>query len=109
MTRYRMSRSLAGPLASTARRYFDGRPLRGQDGLRRERRFVFGWNPTREGEKDYRNWHWGGNLVVHEIVQECRRHAIGEGAGRRGSGLRSKGAFCLPAGPRRLPRDGRWR
>ena len=35
------------------------------------RRFVFGWNPTRAESRDFQPWHWGGNLVVHEVVQEA--------------------------------------
>jgi beta-fructofuranosidase len=36
-----------------------------------KRRFLFGWNPTRRGEKDDGPWDWGGNLVVHELVQQA--------------------------------------
>jgi len=71
VTRYRMSRSLAGPWTAPEDDTFDGRAFyaakTASDG---QRRFVFGWNPTREGEKDYRPWQWGGNLVVHEVAQE---------------------------------------
>ena len=31
---------------------------------------MFGWLPTREGNKDEGNWQWGGNLVVHQLVQQ---------------------------------------
>lgn len=72
VTRYRMSRSLQGPWTAPENDTFDGRAFyaakTASDG---ERRFIFGWNPTREGEKDYRPWQWGGNLVVHEVVQEA--------------------------------------
>ncbi|MFN7996105.1 MAG: glycoside hydrolase family 32 protein [Bryobacteraceae bacterium] len=70
-TRYRMSRDLKGPWLSPPDDSFDGRAFyaakTASDG---RRRFLFGWNPTRTGEKDYADWNWGGNLVVHEIVQE---------------------------------------
>lgn len=33
------------------------------------RRFVFGWLPTRNDQKDDGCWQWGGNLVAHEITQ----------------------------------------
>ena len=72
VTRYRMSRSLAGPWYAPAgpEDTLDGRAWyaakTASDG---ERRFAFGWNATREGEKDYRPWQWGGNLVVHELLQ----------------------------------------
>ena len=29
-----------------------------------------GWLATREDRKDYNAWNWGGNLVVHEVVQQ---------------------------------------
>ncbi len=72
VTRYRMSRSLAGPWTAPENDTFDGRAFyaakSASDG---KRRFLFGWNPTRDTEKDYEGrWQWGGNLVVHEIVQE---------------------------------------
>src|SRR5207237_891132 len=35
------------------------------------RRFLFGWNATRQEERDDRPWQWGGSLVVHEIIQEA--------------------------------------
>ena len=71
VTHYRMSRSLEGPWLTPANDAFDGRAYyaaktAGDD----KRRFVFGWLPTREGEKDHGAWQWGGNLVVHEIVQQ---------------------------------------
>ncbi len=33
-------------------------------------RFIFGWNPTRSDNKDNGGWNWGGNLVVHQVVQQ---------------------------------------
>ncbi len=73
VTRYRMSRSLDGPWTAPENDTFDGRAFyaakSASDGTRR---YMFGWNPTRDTEKDYRgNWQWGGNLVVHELVQEA--------------------------------------
>ncbi len=71
-TRYRMSRSISGPWLTPARDDFDGHAFyaaktASDDG---NRRFIFGWNPTREGETDHGFWNWGGNLVVHEIIQQ---------------------------------------
>ena len=72
VTHYRMSRSLAGPWLAHANDTFDGRAYYAAktagDG---QRRYVFGWLPTRSGEKDDGDWNWGGNLVVHEIVQSA--------------------------------------
>lgn len=71
LTRYRMSRSLAGPWLAPQNDTFDGRAFyaakTATDG---RRRYVFGWNPTRAGEKDDGAWQWGGNLVVHEVLQQ---------------------------------------
>jgi beta-fructofuranosidase len=70
-TRYRMSRSLQGPWTAPLRDDFDGHAFyaakSASDG---KSRFLFGWNPTRNGSKDTGNWQWGGNLVVHELKQE---------------------------------------
>jgi beta-fructofuranosidase len=69
VTHYRLSESLGGPWLAPANDTFDGRAFyaakTASDG---QRRFVFGWNPTREGETDEGRWQWGGHMVVHEIV-----------------------------------------
>ncbi len=71
VTRYRMARSLSGPWLTPDDDQFDGRAFyaakTASDG---QHRYIFGWNPTREGEKDYGMWHWGGNLAVHEVIQQ---------------------------------------
>lgn len=71
VTHYRMSRSLAGPWLAPANDTFDGRAYYAAktagDG---NRRFIFGWLPTREGEQDDGPWQWGGELVVHAILQQ---------------------------------------
>ncbi|HEX5151065.1 MAG TPA: family 43 glycosylhydrolase [Parafilimonas sp.] len=70
-TRYVMSRSLGGPWITPQRDDFDGHAFyaakTASDG---NKRFIFGWNPTRSDEKDNGNWNWGGNLVVHEVQQQ---------------------------------------
>jgi beta-fructofuranosidase len=70
ITRYRMGRSPRGPWLVPADDTFDGRAFyaakTASDGIHR---FMFGWNATRERDKDYASWQWGGNLVVHELVQ----------------------------------------
>ena len=72
VTHYRMSRSLEGPWLAPGNDTFDGRAYYAAktagDG---QRRFIFGWLPTRSGEKDDGDWNWGGNLVVHELVQQA--------------------------------------
>jgi beta-fructofuranosidase len=71
VTRYRVSRSLNGPWQIPANDTFDGRAFyaakTASDG---QRRYIFGWNPTREAEQDTRPWQWGGNLVAHELHQQ---------------------------------------
>ena len=68
ITHYRLSKSLAGPWLAPENDSFDGRAFYAAktagDG---ERRFVFGWNPTREGECDEGAWQWAGAMVVHEL------------------------------------------
>jgi beta-fructofuranosidase len=70
-THYRMSRSLSGPWLGPDNDTFDGRGYyaakTASDG---HRRFLFGWVPTRDEQKDFKGWNWGGNLMVHELVQE---------------------------------------
>jgi beta-fructofuranosidase len=70
VTHYRMSKSLRGPWRAPENDNFDGRAFyaakTASDG---HRRFLFGWNPTRVDGRDEGGWQWGGNLVVHEIVQ----------------------------------------
>jgi beta-fructofuranosidase len=71
VTHYRMSRDLRGPWLAPANDTFDGRAYyaaktAGDNG----QRLVFGWLPTREGERDDGGWQWGGNLVVHQLEQQ---------------------------------------
>jgi beta-fructofuranosidase len=72
VTRYRMSRSINGPWLRPQEDTFDGRAFyaakTASDG---NKRFLFGWNPTRVDLKDDSAWQWGGNLVVHEIHQRA--------------------------------------
>ena len=70
-TRYRMSRSLRGPWITPRRDDFDGCAFyAGKSASDGQNRFLFGWNPTRQGAKDSGIWDFGGNLVVHELFQE---------------------------------------
>lgn len=81
-TMYRMSKSLNGPWtapvwddAFDTRAYYAAKT--GTDGVNR---YVYGWNPTKELPKKTFNpanrisqdccaWDWGGNLVVHQVLQ----------------------------------------
>lgn len=69
ITHYRMSDTLAGPWLAPHNDAFDTRAFyaakTASDG---QRRFIFGWLPTREGETDEGKWQWAGHMVVHEVV-----------------------------------------
>lgn len=69
-TRYVMSRSPDGPWSAPEENQFENRAYyaakSASDG---ERRFLFGWNPTKLGSADNGEWQWGGCLTVHEIIQ----------------------------------------
>ena len=69
ITHYRLSKSLNGPWLAPENDAFDGRAYYAAktagDGARR---FVFGWNPTREDESDAGKWQWAGSMVVHELL-----------------------------------------
>jgi beta-fructofuranosidase len=71
-TIYRMSKSLHGPWKAPIDDAFDGRAYYAarscSDG---DRRYLFGWVPTKENENDLSNWQWGGTLVVHEVFQRA--------------------------------------
>jgi beta-fructofuranosidase len=77
VTHYRMSRSLEGPWLAPADDQLDGRAFyaaksAGPQLIQKpgEPRYLFGWLPTRSGEKDDGEWNWGGNLVVHALQQQ---------------------------------------
>jgi beta-fructofuranosidase len=69
-TNYRMSKTLTGPWKAPLDDAFDGRAYYAarscSDG---NKRYLFGWVPTKENEDDLCNWQWGGTLVVHEVYQ----------------------------------------
>ncbi len=68
VTHFRVSDLLAGPWEAVPNDTFDGRAFyaakTASDG---QHRFVFGWNPSREGETDTGRWQWGGRMVVHQL------------------------------------------
>ncbi|MFD2878342.1 hypothetical protein ACFTAO_23605 [Paenibacillus rhizoplanae] len=37
-----------------------------------EKRYAFGWVPSKKGSNDYGDWEWAGTLVVHEVYQNER-------------------------------------
>lgn len=69
-TRYRMSKSLKGPWIAPPDDSFDGRCYYAARTITAGgRRYMFGWNPTRDDDNDKGMWIWGGNSVTHEIIQ----------------------------------------
>src|SRR5262249_13307817 len=70
VTHYRMSRSLQGPWLAPAVDTFDARAYYAAKSAGvGHQRYLFGWLPTRTHEKDDGEWNWGGQLVVHELLQ----------------------------------------
>ena len=80
-TYYRMSKSLTGPWSTPERDTFDTRAFyAAKTGTNGVDRFIYGWNPTREYNMwnfnpqkgfgyDYNTWDWGGNMIVHKLIQ----------------------------------------
>ena len=64
-TRYRVAGSPAGPWGAPAVESLDGRWLYAAKTLSDgQRRLLFGWVATREGERDSGAWEWGGDLAL---------------------------------------------
>ena len=69
-TVYRMSRSLHGPWSAPIDDAFGGRTYyAARSAADGDHRYLFGWVPTKEGDRDLGSQQWGGTLVVHRIVQ----------------------------------------
>lgn len=102
-THYRMARSLEGPWIAPTNDTFDGRgwyaAKTASDG---RRRFAFGWNSTRNEEKDLGGFQWGGNLAVHEILQQS------DGTLAVRCPAEVAGAFSRPLPVKLEPRIGSW-
>lgn len=71
-TRYRMTKKLGDEWITPPVDTFDARSFYAaktvSDG---KKRYVIGWNPTRENNRDYKPWQWGGTIVAHELVQNA--------------------------------------
>ena len=70
ITRYRRSKSMYGPWEAPEDDAFDGRAYyaarTATDG---DKRYLFGWIPTRANNFDKNTWQWGGALFVQEVYQ----------------------------------------
>ena len=70
-THYRLSRSINGPWLSRPQDTWDARAYyAAKTAGTSERRYAFGWIPTRKGRRDSGRYEWGGNLCVHELTQQ---------------------------------------
>ena len=68
VTCYRVSDSPNGPWRKPKNDTFDGRAYyAAKTAFDGNKRYLFGWVPTRMDGKDNGIWMWGGNLVVHEV------------------------------------------
>lgn len=70
-TRYVRSRSLYGPWEAPQDDVFDSRAFyAAKTAFDGEKRYLFGWNPTRESNRDDGPFQWGGHMIVHELWQD---------------------------------------
>jgi len=70
-TRYRMSRSIRGPWLAPPDDELDTPAFYAAKTAQRDgERFLFGWLASRENCSDSGKWQWGGDLVVHQIIQQ---------------------------------------
>lgn len=70
-TRYRMSKSIFGPWIAPADDCLDGRCYYAARTIAvDDKRYLYGWNPTRAGDNDLDMWIWGGTAVTQEIYQQ---------------------------------------
>ena len=70
-TTYRMAKDPDGPWITPKVNTFDAHAFyaakTASDG---NRRMIFGWNCTKEGDRDDGAWQWGGTIIPHEIIQD---------------------------------------
>lgn len=71
LTQYRVADNPEGPWRKTDNYVVDGSGFYAGKLVRKnDRLFVFGWIPTKAGNRDSGNIDWAGNLVVHELIAE---------------------------------------
>ena len=70
-TTYRMAKDPDGPWITPKVNTFDAHAFyaakTASDG---NRRMIFGWYCTKEGDRDDGEWQWGGTIIPHEIIQD---------------------------------------
>lgn len=71
-THYRMAASLEGPWLKPENDLLNGRYFyAGKSASDGQNRYIWGWNPTKDGQSDAGGRNWGGNLVAHKLVQNA--------------------------------------
>jgi len=71
-TFYRRSRSMTGPWEPVKFDTFDGNQFYAAKTAGDEnRRIIFGWVPTREGDVDHGKTQWGGHCAMREVWQDA--------------------------------------
>lgn len=69
-TRYRMAKSIHGPWLAPADDCLDARCFYAARTIAvGDKRYIYGWNPTRTDNSDLGMWIWGGSAVMQEIYQ----------------------------------------
>ena len=69
-TFYRMADSPRGPWRNPGDNVLESRAFyAGKTASDGKNRYIFGWNPTKEGEADKGTVQWGGHLVVHKLIR----------------------------------------
>lgn len=73
-TRYRVSEAGKDIWEAVGDEAFDGRAFyAAKTAADTQKRYVFGWVPTKAGDRDEACWQWGGNLMVHEVFRRQDR------------------------------------
>jgi len=69
-THYRIATSPNGPWTTPANDVLDGAFFyAGKTATDGKNRYLFGWSYRKDGANDYGGKVWGGNLIVHQLVQ----------------------------------------
>ncbi len=69
-THYRIATSSEGPWTKPDNDIFDGKYMYASKvAMGNDHTYLFGWVPYKSGLNDFGDRRWGGNLVVHELVQ----------------------------------------
>ena len=68
---YRMATDSKGPFTKPEKDHFDGNGFyAGRMEKDDENLYMFGWTPTKVRYSDNEDYDWGGNLVVHQLMQK---------------------------------------